>query len=66
MSEYVLARIQAIQQELAQLRKVLVCQVEGRGRKTRLQGLWKGVKVTAEDLKEAQRAVFKDAYGFKG
>jgi hypothetical protein len=66
MSEYVLARIQAIQHELEQLRKPLAHQIEGRRRKTALKGLWKSVNVTEEDLEEAEWAVFKDAYDFEG
>jgi hypothetical protein len=56
---YLLVRIQSIQQELEQLRKALTHQVEGHKRKTKLKGLWKGVKVTDADLEEAKRAVFK-------
>jgi hypothetical protein len=64
-SEYVLARIQAIEQELADLRKVLVSEIES-PRKTKLKGLWKGINVTDEDIEEAKQAIFKDAYNFKG
>ena len=62
MSEYVIARIEAIQQELQELRKAMIYEVQGPKRKTNLKGLWKGVRVTEEDFKEAQRAVFKEAY----
>lgn len=60
-SSYVLARIEAIQQELEQLKRALSCLVEGKKRKTKLKGLWKGVEVTEEEIEEAKRAVFKDA-----
>jgi uncharacterized protein YfkK (UPF0435 family) len=66
MTEYVLARIQAIQQELETLRKAVVHQIEGPKRKTKLKGLWKGVLVNEAELKEAQYAVFKDAYEIEG
>ena len=69
MSEYVLARVQAIQQDLEELRKSLVYNIkkpECQVKKTKLKGLRKGIDVTEEDLKEAKRAVFKDAYEFKG
>ncbi len=59
---YVAARIEAIQQELEQLRKTLAHQEEGSKRKTELKGLWKGVDVTEEDIAEAKKAVFRDAY----
>jgi hypothetical protein len=62
MSEYVLARIQAIQQELEALRKTVAHQLQGSRKKTQLKGLWKGIEVTEEDLKAAQQAVFRDAY----
>jgi hypothetical protein len=64
MSEYILARIQAIQQELEELRKGVAHQVVGLRRRTKLKGLWKGVVTTEEDLAEAERAVFKDVYKF--
>ena len=64
-SEYVLARIQAIEQELADLRKVLVSEIES-PKKTKLKGLWKGINITDEDIEEAKQAIFKDAYNFKG
>ena len=64
-SEYVLARIQAIEQELADLRKVLVSEIES-PKKTKLKGLWKGINVTDEYIEEAKHAIFKDAYNFKG
>jgi hypothetical protein len=66
MEHYVLARVQAIQQELEQLRRVLAHQVESDRRKTKLAGLWKDVQVSEEDLREARRAVFKAAYEFDG
>lgn len=66
ISEYVLARIEALQQELESLRKVVAYSVERPGRKTKLKGLWRGIEVTEEDLEEAKRAVFRDAYQFQG
>ena len=32
----------------------------------KLEGLWKGVDVSEEDIEEAKQAVFRDAYRFKG
>jgi hypothetical protein len=62
MNKYALARIEAFQQELEQLRKVLSSEMAKRRRKTRLRGLWKGVEVTEEEIEEAKRALFKGAY----
>jgi hypothetical protein len=62
MSEYVLARLQALQQELEELRKAMLYETQGPKRKIKLKGLWKGVHVTEEDVHEARRAVFKEAY----
>jgi len=45
-NSYVVARIDAIQQELDQLKKIIAHQTEGRKRKARLKGLWKGVKIS--------------------
>jgi len=60
---YVVAQIEAIQQELEQLRKTLTHQAAGR--KTKLRGLWKGIEVTEEDIAEAKKSVFRVAYRFK-
>lgn len=62
---YVLARIQAIEKELADLKKVLASEKEI-PKKTKLKGLWKGTNITDEDIEEAKQAVFRDAYKFKG
>ena len=61
-NEYVLARIEAIQQDLDHLRNYM----ENPKRKVKLKGLWKGTNVSEEDIEEAKRAVFKDAYRFSG
>ena len=62
VSKYVLARMQIIQKELEELREVLAHQVPGLKCKTKLKGLWKGVRVREEVLKEAQHSLFKGAY----
>lgn len=64
MSKDAPARIEALQQELEQLRKVLSGEMAKRKRKTCLRGLWKGLEVAEEDFEEAKRAIFKDAYRF--
>ena len=63
VTSYVVARIDATQQELEQLRKTLTHQAVGR--KTKLKGLWKGIEVTEEDIAKAKKSVFRDAYRFK-
>ena len=55
-SEYVVARIQAIQQELEELKKAIAFTGDS-PKKTELKGLWKGL-----NIKEAKQALFKDAY----
>lgn len=62
MSDYIVARIQAIQQDLEELRKC----IKNPRRKIKLKGLWKGINISEEDIEEAKRAVFRDAYKFKG
>ena len=62
---YIVSRIGAIQQELEQLKKTLAYQVGANKRKTRLKGLWKGIKVGEEDIEEAKRAVFRDGYNLE-
>lgn len=64
MSEYVLVRIEALQQELESLRKLIARSAESHKRKTKLKGLWKGVEINEGDLEEAKRAVFENAYQF--
>lgn len=66
MSEAVLARIGALQQELEELRKTVAHQAGGSKRRTKLKGLWKGVRVTEQELAAAERAVFRDAYEIEG
>lgn len=66
MSQYVLARIDALQEELESLRQTVAYGVERPKRTTKLKGLWEGIEVTEEDLEEAKRAVFRDAYQFEG
>ena len=59
---YVAIRIGAIQQELEQLKRALAYQVRVSKRKIRLKGLWRDIEVGEEDIEEAKRAVFRDAY----
>ncbi len=61
-NEYILARIEAIQQDLDHLRN----HIENPKRKVKLKGLWKDTNVSEEDIEEAKQAVFKDAYRFNG
>jgi hypothetical protein len=62
MGEYLINRIHAIQQELEELKGALVRQMEGSKRRTQLRGLWEGVLVSDDDLRDAQQAIFRDAY----
>ncbi|MBC6423195.1 MAG: hypothetical protein GDA38_18010 [Hormoscilla sp. SP12CHS1] len=66
MEKYILLRIKSIQRELDELRKILERQVEGKPlRQTKIKGLWAGLEVTDEELEEAKREVFRDAYKLK-
>lgn len=60
MSQYVLLRIQAIQEELEALKKTVIHQLQGSRNQTQIKGLWKDVLVTDEDLEEAEKEVFRD------
>lgn len=60
MSDFVLTRIEAMQQDLEQLRKAIEYRDASSKRRTRLRGLWKGVSVSDEDFREARRSVFGD------
>ena len=50
-SEYVVARIQAIQQELEELKKAIAFSGDS-PKKTKLKGLWKGLNINEEDIEE--------------
>ena len=60
MSQYVLLRIQVIQEELEALKKTVIHQLEGSRNKTQIKGLWKDVGISDDDLEEAKKAVFRD------
>ena len=64
VSSYVLSRIGSIQQELEQLKRALANQMGVKKQKTKLKGLWKGIKVEEEDIQEAKRALFRNAHSF--
>ena len=53
MSQYVLLRIQAIQEELEALKKAVIHQLEGTRNKTQIKGLWREVVITDEDLESS-------------
>lgn len=63
-NSYVVARIEAIQQELDQLKKTIAHQTGGRKGKARLKGLWKGVKISEKDIESAKKSLLKSAYKF--
>jgi hypothetical protein len=54
MSQYVLLRIQVIQEELEALKKMVI------HHQTQIKGLWKDVGISDDDLEEAKKAVFRD------
>ena len=60
-NEYILARIQAIQQDLEELKN----HIKAPRHRIKLKGLWKGISVSEEEIRDAKRAVFRDAYKFK-
>lgn len=60
MSQYILVRIQAIQDELESLKKLVSHQEKESRHQTKISGLWKDIVVTDEDLEEAKKAVFKN------
>lgn len=61
MSEYMLVRIQAIQDELESFKKLIINQSQNSSNKTNIKGLWKDFSIADEDLEEAKKAMFKDA-----
>jgi hypothetical protein len=62
-SNYIVTRIDAIQKELEMLKKFLQ---EHKGEKiVKIEGLWKGIEITEEDIEAAKRSLFKQAYNFE-
>ncbi|WP_245927532.1 hypothetical protein [Aphanothece hegewaldii] len=59
---YAIIRIQAIQKELELLQKNLADELQGTQKPTQLQGLWKDIDISDDDIEEAQQAVFRTAY----
>ena len=57
---YITVRIQVIQKELELLKKSLESPEEVES----IEGLWKGVKITEEDIQGAKQSLFKGAYKF--
>lgn len=57
-NEYILARIQAIQQDLEELKN----HIEAPKHRIKLKGLWKGISVSEEEIEDAKRAVFRDTH----
>ena len=62
---YLVSRIEAIQQELEQMKRALSIQSGAKKRKIRLRGLWKGIKIDEGDIEEAKQAVFRNAYNIE-
>ena len=62
MSQYVLLRIQSLQEELESLKKIVSHQLLQSQRKTTyIKGLWKDFEINDDDFADARSAVFKDA-----
>lgn len=61
MSQYVLLRIQSLQEELESLKKIVSHQLlQGQRKTTYIKGLWKDVEINDDDFADARSAVFKD------
>ena len=61
MSQYVLLRIQSLQEELESLKKIVNSQLLHNPRKkTSIKGLWKDFEIRDEDFTDARMAIFKD------
>ena len=59
MSDFLKARIEALQQELEELAKAVPDDAPPPPRPTKLRGLWKGLEISESDLSKAARSVFK-------
>ena len=65
MSDYILTRIDAIQQELEALKKILAAQNQSDHRSTQPRGIWKGVDISDQLLEEAKKSAFSTAYNWQ-
>jgi hypothetical protein len=66
MSQYLLLRIQSLQEELESLKKILSHQLLHTPNKTTyIKGLWKDFEINDEDFADARRSLFKDANNWK-
>lgn len=54
--EYVIKRIEMIQEELDQLKRFVA---GGKGKMVSLRGMWEGADISDEDIEEAKRSLFK-------
>jgi inosine/xanthosine triphosphate pyrophosphatase family protein len=57
-NEYVLKRLEAIESELAALKRLLEAETPDK-EVTTFEGMWEGETVTEEDFEEAKRSLFK-------
>jgi|GEM_PF-1040523 hypothetical protein len=62
MANYLLVRIEALQEELDRLRQAVLNQSQGEKRPTQLRELWHGVEFSDDDFAAARQAVFRDAF----
>lgn len=53
--EYIVRRIEMIQEELEELKRF----ISGKGEIVSLRGLWAGADITDEEIEEAKRSLFK-------
>jgi hypothetical protein len=60
MNSYVLQRIQAIEAELANLKKIISEPSPANYKETSIKGLWKDITLNEDDFLEAERAIFRD------
>jgi hypothetical protein len=60
-TSYVATRLKFIEEELERLRKHL--ERPEKKKATKIEGLWKGINITKEDIEEAKRSLFKGARG---
>ncbi|MCL1495018.1 MAG: hypothetical protein M1G31_30375, partial [Pseudanabaena sp. Salubria-1] len=65
-SQYVLLRIQSLQEELERLKKIVSHQLlHNPPKKTSIKGLWKDFEIHDDDFADARMAIFKDANNWK-
>jgi len=60
METDIIQSLEKIEAEILAIKEKL----KAKSKPVKLEGIWKGLEISDEDIVEAKRAIFKDAYNF--